>query len=145
MDICELLERLRFLAEVITKFQKYTFLDNLRTITQKGNMKTRQMTPLFLSTFSDLTVGNIPFWIWKYSKFSFMWLAPFGLFWSVKYLNFWLKLPTQAGHHTFAESRHPEVTKNVYFVLSTRRSQIPIFLGSRSWTTFMFFQAKKFL
>ena len=61
MDICELLERLRFLAEVITKFQKCTFLDNLRTITQKGNMKTRQMTPLFLSTFSDLTVGNIPF------------------------------------------------------------------------------------
>ena len=33
--------RLRFLAKVSTKLQKCTFLDNLRTITQKGNMGTR--------------------------------------------------------------------------------------------------------
>ena len=26
--------------------------------------------------------------------------------------------------HTFLESRHPEVTKNLYYVLSTRRCQI---------------------
>ena len=30
-------------------------------------------------------------------------------------------------HHTFLESRHPEVTKNLYHVLSTRHSQTPIF------------------
>ena len=30
--------RLSFLAQVSTKFQKCTFLDNLRTITQEGNM-----------------------------------------------------------------------------------------------------------
>ena len=55
------------------------FLDNLRTITQEENMETRQMTPFFSSTFSDLTVCNIHFWIWKYSKFIFMW-SPF---WSI--------------------------------------------------------------
>ena len=71
--------KLRFLAEVSTKLQKCTFLDNLRTITQEVNMETRQMTPFFLSTFSDLTVCNIHFWIWKYLKFNFMW-SPF---WSI--------------------------------------------------------------
>ena len=64
--------RLRFLAEVSTKLQKCTFLDNLRATTQVGNMETRQMTPFFSSTFSNLTVCNIYFWIWKYSKFIFM-------------------------------------------------------------------------
>ena len=44
------------------------------------------------------------------------------------------KLPIQTAHHTFLESRHPEVTKNLYYVLPTRGSQIPIFLGSSSWT-----------
>ena len=34
------------------------FFDNLRTITQEGNMKTRQMTPLFLSIFIAVTVYN---------------------------------------------------------------------------------------
>ena len=65
--------RLRFLAEVSIKLQKMHFFDNLRTTTQEGNMETRQMTPFFSSTFSDLTVCNIHFWIWKYSKFIFMW------------------------------------------------------------------------
>ena len=63
--------RLRFLAEVSAKFQKCTFLDNLRT--QEGNMETRQITPIFSSTFSDLTVCNIHFWIWEYSKLIFIW------------------------------------------------------------------------
>ena len=47
-------------------------LDTLRTITQKENMETRQMSPFFSFTFSDLTVRNIHFWNWKYSKFIFM-------------------------------------------------------------------------
>ena len=38
---------LRFLAEVSTKLKKRTSLDNLRTITQEGNMETRQMTTFF--------------------------------------------------------------------------------------------------
>ena len=50
------LNRLRFLAEVSTKLQKMHFLDNLKTITQEGSMETRQMTPFFSSTFSNLFV-----------------------------------------------------------------------------------------
>ena len=42
----------------------------------------------------------------------------FGPFWSVKYLNFGQKLPIWTTHHTFLESRHPEVTKNPCYVLS---------------------------
>ena len=34
----------------------------------------------------------------------------------------------------FSRKQTPEVTKNLYYVLSTRRIQIPIFLGSSSWT-----------
>ena len=42
-------------------------------------------------------------------------------------LIFSQNLLIQTAHHTFVESRHPEVTKNLYDVLFTRQSQIPIF------------------
>ena len=45
------------------------------------------------------------------------------------------KLLIQTVHHTFLESRHPKVTKNPYYVLSTCWSQVPIFVGFNSWTT----------
>ena len=51
--------------------------------------------------------------------------------------QFGQKLPIRTAHHSFLESKHPEVTKNLYYVLSTRQSQIPIFLGSSSWTIFI--------
>ena len=72
-------------------------LDTLRTITLKGNMETRQMSPFFFIylfffsfTFSNLTVSSIHFWIWKCSTFAkYSKCVPhFGPFWSVKYLNF---------------------------------------------------------
>ena len=44
------------------------------------------------------------------------------------------KLLTWTAHYTFLEKRHPEVTKNPYYVLSNRRRQLPISLGSSSWT-----------
>ena len=57
-----------------------------------------------------------------------MW-APFGLFcWSVA---FGQKLPIQTDHHTFLESRHPEVTKNPFYVLSPMGAKNGI---SSSWT-----------
>ena len=37
------------------------------------------------------------------------------------------KLKIWKAHHTFLESKYAEVTKNLYYALSTRRSQIPIF------------------
>ena len=38
-------------------------VDNLGTITQEGNMETRQMAPFFSSTFYALTARNIHFCI----------------------------------------------------------------------------------
>ena len=46
--------RLRFIAAVSTKLQKKKksiFLDYLRSITEEGNMESRQMTPFYSSTF----------------------------------------------------------------------------------------------
>ena len=40
-------------------FKKCTFLDNLQTVNQEGNTKTRQMNALFSSTFSALFVTLI--------------------------------------------------------------------------------------
>ena len=44
-----------------------------------------------------------------------MW-PPFGLFWSIKYLNLGQKLPIPTAHDTFLERRYPEVTKNPNYV-----------------------------
>ena len=59
----------------------------------------------------------------------------FGPFWSVKYLNFGQKLPIQTTHHTFIESRHSEVTKNPYYVLSPEWGQTKVI---SSWTPTFF-------
>ena len=67
--------------------KKDTIFDNLRTITQKRNMKTRLTTSFFSSAFRALTVEGPHFCIWKLSKFIFMG-SPFGPFWSAKHLNF---------------------------------------------------------
>ena len=138
LDLDNFFNRLRFLAEVSTKLQKCTFFDNLRTITEEANMEARQMTAFFSPTSSALTVYNINFCTWKYSKFIFM-CSPL---WSIlvccesvafrqklRYFTsiFDGKLPVQTADHTSLESRHPELTKNPYYVMSTRRSQILIF------------------
>ena len=75
-------------------------------------MVTRQMTPFFSSTFSDLFVVLIS--EFENTQNSFSCGPPFGPFWSVKYLNFGQKLPIRTNHQTFLESRHPEITKNPY-------------------------------
>ena len=46
-------------------------------------------------------------------KNSFSSGPPFGSFWSVKYLNFGLKLPIRTAHHTFLESRHRGYSKSI--------------------------------
>ena len=53
-------------------------------------------------------------------------ILPFGPLWSVKYLNFGEKLPIRTTHHTFPESKHPEVTKNPYYVLSSNESEAKV-------------------
>ena len=85
-------------------------------------METRQMTPFILSTFSALTVSFI--FVFENSQNSFSRGPPFGPFWSEKYLNFGQKLPIRTANHTFLESRHPEVTKNLHYVLSPKGYQL---------------------
>ena len=43
---------LDFMLRSAQNCEKCTFLGNLRTITQEGNMETRQMTPFFHLLFS---------------------------------------------------------------------------------------------
>ena len=81
--------RLRFLAEVRTNLQKMYFVDNLRTITQEGSMETRQMTPFFPPTFSNLFVIFTS--EFENPQNSFLCGPLVGPFWSVKYLIFWPK------------------------------------------------------
>ena len=109
--------RLRFLAEVSTELQKKHLSGNLRAINPEGNRKTRQMTPFFHQFFwLQLFITFI--FVFANSHSLFSWGPPFVPFWSVKCLNFGQKLPTRTAHHTFLESRYPEVTKNPYYVLS---------------------------
>ena len=102
--------------------KKCLFRDNLRTITHEGNMETRQMTPFFSSTFSDLTVYNIHFCIWNQSKFILMW----SLLCSVlvcEISHFWVKVIDLDNPSSFSRKWHPEFTKNPYYVLSLKWSQ----------------------
>ena len=78
--------KLSFLLGSVQNYKKCTFLDNLRTITEERNMKTRQMTPFFSSTFSAQFITFI--FVFRNSQNSFPCGPPFGPFWSVKYLNF---------------------------------------------------------
>ena len=59
-----------------------------------------------------------------------MW-SPFWSFCSVKYLSFW---SIRTADYAFLESRYPEVAKKLYYILSTLRMQLNIFLGSSSQT-----------
>ena len=127
--------RLRFLAEISKKLQKMPIFDNLMTINQEGSMKTRQMTPFFSSTFSNLFVIFIS--EFENAQNSFSCGPPPLVHSGLRNTSiFGQQLPIQTAHHTFLESRHPEVTKNLYYVLFSGWSQIPIFLGSSSWTIY---------
>ena len=46
-------------------------------------------------------------------KSHFLVVPSFGIFWSVKYLNFEQKLPIRIAQHIFLGSRQPEVTITV--------------------------------
>ena len=93
------------------------FLDNLKTITQEGSMETRQMTPFFSSTFSNLFVIFIS--EFENAQNSFSCGPHFGPFQSVKFLNFLAK-----------SYRFRQLIRLLkIYILSTRRSQIPIFLA----------------
>ena len=54
MQYVNCLNKLRFLAKVSTNYKKCIFSYNLRTITPEQNMKTREISSFFSSTFSTL-------------------------------------------------------------------------------------------
>ena len=71
--------RLRFLDEGSAQnCRKWTFFGHFKDY-NSGSMETRQMAPFFSSTFSTLTVCNIHFYIWKWSKFIFL-MSPFFIY-----------------------------------------------------------------
>ena len=110
-----------FLLRSAQNCKKCNFLDNLQSINQEGNMENRQMNPFFSSTFSALFITFS--FLFENSQNSF-WCGPsFVPFWSVKYVNFWQKLPIWTIHHTSLESKYSEVTKNPCYILSPDRSQ----------------------
>ena len=108
---------LDFLLRSVQNCKKMHYFDNLRIITQEGNMETRQMIPFPL----ELWITCI--FVFENSQNSFSCCSPFGPFWSLKYLSFGKKLPIRTTHHTFIESRHPDTTKNRCYVLYPMGSQ----------------------
>ena len=96
-------------------------------------MENIQMIPVFHLLFTlQLFVTFI--FIFENSQNSFSCGPHFGPFWSVKYLNFGQELPSQSTHDIFLESRHAEVTKNPYYVLSPEWSRKSISSWTRSIT-----------
>ena len=127
--------------------KKCNFLDNLRTITQEGNMETRRLTPFLLSSFSVLTVCNIYF-VFENSQNSFSCCPPL---WSMLVC----KIPQfLAKNYRFRqliilflgtrmlESRHPEATKIHITFCSPTGAKYPFFLGSSSWTILYTFECQ---
>ena len=83
------------------------------------------MTPFFYLLFQFQLFVTFVF-IFENSQNSIVKFScgpPLGLFCSVKYLNFEQKLLIRTAHQIFRETRHPEVTKNPYYVLSPKGSQ----------------------
>ena len=88
LKISKIVRFLLFLADVSKKSKKRTIFDILRTITLERNIKSKQTTTVFSSTFYALSVSNNSFCFWKTSKFSFMWSPLWSqkhIFWSVNY------------------------------------------------------------
>ena len=88
---------------------------NLRTITHEGNIESRQIQfHIYFFLFTCLQ-HSFPFFMWPFT--------PFGPFSSVKCLNFRQKLPIRTARYTYFKSRHPEITKNPYYILFLEGNQ----------------------
>ena len=110
-----------------------------RNLTKFFNFK-----PYISKTLSHSITKNAIFWKCVTRPFrciyvnDFNWLRFLAVFSTeLQKMHFFdnLRLLIRTSHHTFLESSPPEVTKNVHYVLSTSRIQIPIFLGSSSRTS----------
>ena len=78
---------LRYFVDKAPNCKKDAIFDNLRTITQEWDIKTRQMIPFFHLLFESFLFRKLIF-AFEFSKFIFMGSSPFGPVWAAKYLNF---------------------------------------------------------
>ena len=125
-----------FLAEGSTKLLKMHFFGQFKDHNSERKHRNRINDPIFYLLFLLQMFATFIF-IFENGQISFSCGPLFGLFRSVKYLNFEQKLPSRTAYQIFLESRHREVTKNPYYVLSPKGSQkkvsynglIPVYRG----------------
>ena len=85
--------RFRFLPEVSTNLQKCTILGNLKTITQEGEKKIRQILPFLIYFLSSVCVTFN--FVFENCQNSFSWGPTLvHSFWSTQYLNLEVKAVT---------------------------------------------------
>ena len=126
--------RVRVLPEVSTKLQKMHFFRQFKDHNSGREHGNYTNDPILFIYFFRSDCLYCSFLNLKILKINF-YVVPHLVHSGLKNTTiFGQKLLIRTAHHTFLEGRHPEVTKNLYYVLSIRRSQIPIFLGTSSWT-----------
>ena len=95
--------RLKFLTEVSTELQKMYFLGQFKDHNSSRKHKKLDEGPHFFHLISAFI------FLFENIQNLFSCGPLFSPFWSVKYLNFWQRLPIRTTHHTFLEHKHPEV------------------------------------
>ena len=116
------LNRPGFLTFVSKKLQKNSIFSQFND--HKSGKKHGNQTndPIFYLLFPVILFAKFIF-VFENNKNSFSCGPPFDPFSSVKYLNFGQKPPVGTAHHTFLESRHPEVTTNPYYIMFPKGRQ----------------------
>ena len=88
-------------------------------------METTQMIPIFFHLLFSMETKQMASFFYLLVLF-YMFVIFISL--NLKILKIFLVKATDSdAHHIFLESRHPEVTKNLYYVLPTCQSQRTIF------------------
>ena len=124
IHMCKLVHT--FLAEVSTKSKECTFFDNLRIITQEGNMKTTQITPFFHLLF----LLYLPVTVNSFSN---------SLLWSIlvcKIPQFFAKSYWFGQLIILFQKVDTLRLLKIYIMFCLPAEQIPVFLGSSSWAIF---------
>ena len=116
------------LKVLITLFQK--FFKQFKNHNSGREHVNQTNDPIFSFTFSDLTVTFVS--EFENTQSSFSCGAPFGPFWSVKYLSFWPKATNSDSSSHF--SRHLRLLKIYIMFCPPTGAKYPFFLSSNSWT-----------
>ena len=111
--------RFRFLPEVSTNLQKCTILGNLRTITQEGEKKIRQISPFLIYFLSSVCVTFN--FVFENCQNSFSWGPTLvHSFWSTQYLNLEVKAVTLELSSFDSTNIHIEESEKPSFTFSIK-------------------------